>query len=216
MSNPLSIPLESKTNRLGHSVMKCSYSMLQLLDSVFGAKDLCRRCLVWTQQKRPPKAEFRRPHEVRGTSSSLYFFGGGSIWQSELCQTEESDCPVYTNGGKKETGWITNRVVSQTNQACCLSFCVSFQSATPNKHPHCAKYEQEDSGSLSEYFYTRRGPIVVRRTSHGAHTHKAPTVESNDELSTWTPIWSKPGLHHLHQFGWNWVLAWRNLNEIGI
>lgn len=118
----------------------------------------------------------------------VFFWGGGQSDNLNCAKLRNQIVPFTRTGGKKETGWITNRVVSQTNQACCLSFCVSFQSATPNKHPHCLKYEQEDSGSLSEYFYTRRGTIVVRRTSHGAHTHKAPTVESNDELSTWTPI----------------------------
>lgn len=144
-------------------------------------------------------------------SIGAFIFGGQS--DNLNCAKLRNQIVLFTPTLKKEIGLITNRVVSQTNQACCLSFCVSFQSATPNKHPHCLKYEQEDLGSLSEYFYTRRGTIV---TSHGAHTHKAPTVESNDELFTWTPIWSKTGLHHLRQFGWNWALTWRNFIEIGV
>lgn len=80
------------------------------------------------------------PHgEVRGTSSSL-------IWINpiELCQTEESDCPVYSNAGKS-AGLVVG-VVNRTNPACRLSLCASFESATPRTQPAGSAHEQEESG----------------------------------------------------------------------
>lgn len=121
-------------------------------------------------------------------------------------------CDISTWSHMRPSVWIParieDRLVSKTWQTCCISF---FESATPEKHPSCLKYEQDET-SRERLFSS---PVWAESSTGG----KQLGVDS--ELVEKNKVWPPPRIWVKFQLDWATLneakcLKRQDLNQVGV
>lgn len=190
MSNPLSISLEKKNQKtttcLGQECYRvlvcwssCTWCLSQRLVSVLFGVSAAEDASQSQNSNIQMKSE--ELHQVCWSRVDwcVYFLGSNFDNRSRAKLTNQ--IVLFTPALQKEMGLITNRVVSQTNQACCLSFCVSFLKCNTKQTSSLFKMRAWRLGQLEWIFlYSTRHNRCVTRCTY---------AQSSDSGKQWCAVY---------------------------